>query len=176
MSGGEPSSIKQCSICAAVSRSQSPVENRGRNFFVPFSIQRPDSVLSLRCGGGDRGMPFPLFLSGKESVSVVSGAVPQMAAQDLRRGDGPVPHHRNPQKPRWPRGGCPMPTCSPAPGAPARPPAPRSWPGRQLRAPGGRQPCNEVPACRGILTAPFWMSGTGRRLQQRRGPDAGPAG
>ena len=82
MSGGEPSSIKQCLVCAAVTRSQFPVENRRRNSFLfcPVTL-RPALVLSLL---RERiKVRFRFCYSGKERIGFVSGALPQVAAPDL---------------------------------------------------------------------------------------------
>ena len=61
-------------------------------------------------------------------------------------------------KSRWRRGGPPMPTCSPAPGEPERPPVPKSWPRLStvsIRWMG--TPAASVPAVRESKTAAFWM-------------------
>ena len=87
----------------------------------------------------------------------VSGPVPQMAAQDLRRRHGPGPHHRDPAKAGGRRAGPPTPTSSPAPGAPARPPAPRSWPRPSTASTRWTAtPATSAPPAWASRTAAFW--------------------
>ncbi len=139
MSGGEPSSIKRNLVCAADRRLEPFAASESRAEGVRPSVSHCYSI-------GQKGV----------TLLCIRPCIGNGGPSGLRTW-WVSPTSPRPCGPRWRLGGCPTPTCSPAPGGRERPPAPRFWP-RQSTAsiPSTATPATSAPPAGALMTAPSW--------------------